>query len=101
MLSGRNNNMSGVTIPRRMHQEVVEAFKREYEAEFGELTDAARRYSREQLAAKYAADLRFWEARVPQLDLQQRPSLETVCRHLVTTNAVANLKRAMDGIAHH
>ena len=84
--------MAGVTIPAKMHRAQVDAYQREYEAEFGAL-DRVQSYTREELADKYARDLRFWMVRVPEVSRDDRPSTETLCAHAIATNAVANMKK--------
>lgn len=87
--------MAGITIPKEMHEKMVAALRVEYEAAFGAIDDdAPREFSREQLVEKYAKDLAFWRARVPDIaSAKTRPSLEDVCRHLITSNAVVNMEK--------
>ena len=88
--------MAGINIPREMHEKVVSDFKCEYEQTLGTLTEDVRDYSREELVAKYAAAMAFWKKRIPAIDPEKRPTIETICRHLVTTNAVSNLKKYLE-----
>ena len=84
--------MAGITIPADLHRSQIDALQREYEDEFGAL-DRVQSYTREELIDKYARDLRFWRSRIPELSRDERPSIETVCTHAITSNAVANMKK--------
>jgi hypothetical protein len=82
--------MSAVTIPAQLHSRMVETYRREYEDEFGAL-NAVTSFTRDQLVAKYAADISFWKRREPVIDTKKKPSMRTICGHAITTNAVANM----------
>ena len=84
-----------VTIPAKLHAEMLRGLQAQYEAEFGAL-DVVRPYTREALVAKYAADLQFWQARLPAMDRVAQRDLRIICAHAIATNAIANMWRLCD-----
>ena len=81
-----------MTIPSSLHKRMVDAFRHEYEAEFGPGEDVVA-YTREELVNKYARDLLFWESRLPKIDATTRPSIETVCAHAIASNAITKMRQ--------
>lgn len=79
-----------ITIPKEMHAEMIEDFRLRYEQEFGPM-DQNRAYSRTELIQKYARDLEFWRKHQPEIDVERQPTLHTLCRHAITTNAISNM----------
>ena len=84
--------MTGVTIPAKLHSDMVEQYRIEYEREFGAMSNAVRQYTEPELVDKYARDVRFWEKRIPELDPTSPPDMRVVCAHAITTNAVLQMK---------
>lgn len=87
--------MSAVTIPKEMHERMVETFRCEYAAEFGDM-GRERTFTRAAMIAKYASDIAFWKAREPVIDLAASPSLRAICAHAITTNAQSCMWRLCD-----
>ena len=81
-----------VTIPASLHASMVNRFQHEYEDEFGKL-DSVVEYSRNDLIDKYARDILFWKARVPEIRSDKRPDIRTICAHAIATNAITNMEK--------
>ena len=80
----------GITIPAGMHRCMIDAYRKEYADEFGEM-DHNRAYTRGELIRKYARDILFWKKREPVLDSTSPPSIQQICAHAICTNAVTNM----------
>jgi hypothetical protein len=83
-----------VTIPRELHERTVAQLRKEYTEEFGPL-DAERLFATQQAWCNhYAQVIRFWDARVPDIQ-SATPSIEVICTHAITANALANMWRVI------
>ena len=87
--------MAGITIPAKIHADMLKKLKVEYEAEFGSIADDINRsYTRDEFVRKYANDIKFWRSRIPDImGSKQKPSIENVCLHMITSNAVSNMEK--------
>lgn len=85
-----------VTIPRELHERTVAQLRIAYTEEFGPL-DAERHFATQQAWCNhYAQVIRFWETRVPDIQsATQMPSIEVICTHAITANALANMWRVV------
>jgi len=77
--------MSQVTIPKEMHEKMIEKLRQQYKREFGD-SDAVVTFSRDEMIEKYAKDIVFWKVRTPSIK-PGSVTLPIICAHAICTNA--------------
>ena len=88
--------MSSVQIPRHVHEQEMEKLREEYTRRVGPINGTIHsEVTREQFVQRYSHALAFWNDSLPDIDLTGviRPTMETIARHALCTNARLNILR--------